>query len=123
MRRRRFLGFTAAALASLAPTAFARASNPPRIGWIWAGRSTNNPNEVKGFRQGLRDWGYVVGQNIFVEYRWGEGSTDSLNALAADLVHLRVDVIVVIGGVSLRALQSTGTTIPIVALTTDLVAD
>jgi putative ABC transport system substrate-binding protein len=123
MRRRQFLSFTAAALASLAPTAFAQGSNLPRIGWMWAGRSTNNPNEVKGFRQGLRDLGYVEGQNIIVEYRWGKGSTDHLNDLAAELVRLRVDVIVVIGGVSLHALLSTGTTIPIVALTTDLVAD
>src|SRR6185369_14132596 len=123
MRRRQFLGFSAAALASLAPAAFAQASNPPRIGWMWSGRSANNPNEQKGFQQGLRDLGYVEGQSILVEYRWGEGSVDHLNDLATELVKLRVDVIVVIGGAALRALLTTGTTIPIVALTGDLVAD
>jgi len=90
---------------------------------MWSGRSANNPNEQKGFQQGLRDLGYVEGQSILVEYRWGEGSVDHLNDLATELVKLRVDVIVVIGGAALRALLTTGTTIPIVALTGDLVAD
>jgi putative ABC transport system substrate-binding protein len=115
MRRRRFLGLTAAALASLAPAALARGASPPRIGWLWQGRSTINPDEVNGFRQGLRDLGYVEGQNILVEYRFGEGSEEGLKKLAAELVGLRVDVLVEIGPPALRALRDTGTTIPIVA--------
>jgi putative ABC transport system substrate-binding protein len=121
MRRRQFLGFTGAAFASLAPMAFAQASNRPLIGWLWSGRSTNNPNEMKGFQQGLRDLGYVEGQSIFVEYRFGEGSEEGLKDLAAELVRARVDVLVAIGTPSVLALRDTGTTIPIVAVT-DLVA-
>jgi ABC-type uncharacterized transport system substrate-binding protein len=123
MRRRAYLGFTAAALAWPASTMFAQASNPPRIGWMWSGRSTYGPNEVKGFRQGLRDLGYVDGQNIFVEYRFGEGSENRLDEFAAEFVRLQVDVIVVIGVPAVKAMQRTGTTIPVVALTGDLVAD
>src|ERR1051325_9634213 len=115
MRRRQFLGFSAAALVSLAPTALARAANPPRIGWLWQGRSTINPDEVNGFRQGLRDLGYVEGQNIKVDYRFGEGSEEGLKQLAAELVALPADVLVEIGPPALRALRDTGTTIPIVA--------
>jgi putative ABC transport system substrate-binding protein len=65
--------------------------------------------------------GYVEGQNIFVEYRFGEGRVDRLDEFAAEFVRLRVDVIVLISGSALVALRSTGTKIPIVALTGDLV--
>jgi putative ABC transport system substrate-binding protein len=75
---------------------------------------------VKGFRQGLQDLGYVEGQNIFVDYRFGEGSDARMKDLAAELVALHPDVLVAIGsGVS--ALRDTGTTIPIIAVT-DLLA-
>ena len=56
---------------------------------MWSGRSTYGPNEVKGFQQGLRDLGYVEGQNIFVEYRFGEGSEDHLDDFIAEFVRLR----------------------------------
>jgi hypothetical protein len=80
MNRRQFVCLTTAALASRALTARAEASNPPRVGWIWSGRSSYNPNEVKGFRQGLLDLGYVESQNILVAaghghedpHRWGD---------------------------------------------------
>ena len=90
---------------------------------MWSGRSANDPNEVKGFRQGLRDLGYVEGQNIFVEYRFGEGSEDRLDEFAAEFVRLRMDVIVGLGIPAVLALRDTRTTVPIVALSGDLVAD
>jgi len=123
MKRRQFLGLTAAALAANPLGSLARASNPPRIGWMWPGRSKDNPNEVKGFRQGLSDLGYIEGQNIFVEYRFGEGSGDHSGDFAAEFVRLRVDVIVLISVNALTAVRNTGTTIPVVELTGDLVAD
>jgi len=123
MRRRAYLGFMAAALAWPTHVEFAQASKPPRIGWMWSGRSTYGPNEVKGFRQGLRDLGYVEGQNIFVEYRFGVCSENRFDEFAAEFVRLQVNVIVVIGVPAVKALQRTGTTIPIVATTGDLVAD
>jgi putative tryptophan/tyrosine transport system substrate-binding protein len=119
MRRRQFLSLVATALASGPDVVLAQSSTPPRIGWLWSGRSSYNPNEVKGFRQGLRDLGYVEGKNIFVEYRFGEGSEERTNVLAAELVELRVDILVAIG-YGVGALHKTGTTIPIIAVT-DLV--
>jgi putative ABC transport system substrate-binding protein len=119
MRRRQFLGFVAASLTSGLDVALAQSSTPPRIGWLWSGRSSYNPNEVKGFRQGLRDLGYIEGQNIFVEYRFGEGSDARMKDLASELVQLRVNVLVAIGS-GVYALRDTGTKIPIIAVT-DLV--
>ena len=116
MRRRQFLAQTAAALTSCAVLAPARAAGPPRVGWLWSGRSSYNPNEVKGFRQGLVDFGYVEGKTILVDYRFGEGSDARMKDLAKELVGLRPDVLVAIGsGVS--ALRDTGTKIPIVGVT------
>ena len=90
MRRRRLatLGVSAAAL-----LVFPRSSRPqqpaklPRIGWLWFGRSTGPPDEVAGFRQGLKEFGYVDGQNVVVDYRFAEGQSDRLAGLAAELLH------------------------------------
>jgi putative ABC transport system substrate-binding protein len=118
--RRQLLGLAAAVVAIRPLAVIARASDMPRIGWLWSGRSANNPNEVKGLRQGLRDLGYIEGKNILIDYRFGEGSEDRMNDLAVELVRLQPDVLVVIGPPALRALIKTGTTIPIVAGTGDL---
>jgi putative ABC transport system substrate-binding protein len=63
----------------------ARAAGPPRVGWLWSGRSSYNPNEVKGFRQGLVDFGWVEGKTILVDYRFGEGSDARMKDLAKEL--------------------------------------
>ena len=90
----------------------------PRIGWIWNG-PPGNPAEAAGFRQGLRELGYVEGQNIVVDYRFSEGRDDRLADLAAELVQLRPDVLVALGDLSARAVKSVTTTIPIVLMTGD----
>ena len=72
---------------------------------------------MKGLQQGLKDLGYVEGKNIIIDYRFGEGSEDRMNDLAAELVGLQPNVLVVIGPPALVALIKTGTTIPIVAAT------
>ncbi len=64
-----------------------------RIGFLSASSGTSNPRILEAFRQGLRELGWVEGQNIVIEYRWAEGRFDRLPDLAADLVHLKVDVI------------------------------
>src|SRR5215831_20352766 len=84
----------------------------PRIGWLSNLRFSEIPNRVEAFRQGLRELGYVEGKNIVIE--WREGNNDQVPALAAELVRLKVDVIIS-GALSLtRAAKVATSTIPIV---------
>ncbi len=86
----------------------------PRIGYLSAASRSALTARTEAFRQGLRELGYVEGKNIVIEYRYAEGKLDRLSELAAELVRLKVDVIVATGTTpSLAALQAT-TTIPIV---------
>jgi putative ABC transport system substrate-binding protein len=104
--------------------AVAHAQQPkkiPRIGWLSArfpadSSASERPN-VEGFRQGLRALGYVEGQNIVIEWRFAEGNLDRLPALAAELVALKVDLIVALGTPASRAAKQKTTTIPIVVVT------
>ena len=84
----------------------------PRIGML---TPTFDPNPMFGvFRQGLRDLGYEEGQSITLEYRFAEGRFERLPALAAELVRLKVDVILADGGQATAAAQQATGTIPIV---------
>jgi putative tryptophan/tyrosine transport system substrate-binding protein len=85
----------------------------PRIGFLYAVSPSSVSDRVEAFRQGLRDLGYVEGKNIVIEWRYAEGKLDRLPALAAELVHLKVDVIVT-GGTSTRPAKEATSTIPIV---------
>jgi putative ABC transport system substrate-binding protein len=87
------------------------AAKAPRVGILRPG-SPPDPL-IETFRQGLHELGYVEGRNISIEYRWTEGNDERLPALAADLVRLKVDVIVTSGPGTLAAKGAT-TTIPIV---------
>jgi putative ABC transport system substrate-binding protein len=79
---------------------------------------------LAAFHQGLKDGGYVEGQNVAIEYRWAEGHYDRLSALAADLVRRRVAVLAATGGtVSAAAAKAATTTIPILFLAADPVRD
>src|SRR5215471_18759728 len=92
-----------------------------RIGWLALGSPSNR--DLDGFRQGLRELGYVEGQNIVIESRSAEGSVDRLGALATDLVRRNMDVIVAGGSPAIHAAQQATSTIPIVMTTdTDAVA-
>jgi len=92
----------------------------PRVGWIWiGGRAEGNSAEPAGFRQGLKELGYIEGQNITVEYRFGEGRRDRLADLVNELVQLRPDVLVALGDVTVRTAQAATTTIPVVSMTGD----
>jgi ABC-type uncharacterized transport system substrate-binding protein len=83
----------------------------PRIGYQGAG--SNDENE-EAFRQGLRELGYVEGQNIVIEWRFAEGKPDQVPRNAAELVRLKVDVIVTGGPTDTRATKGATSTIPIV---------
>src|SRR5215510_12034661 len=115
------------ALFLLAAGTFAEAQLPkkiPRIGWLSLQLPTapNQAPRLKGFAQGLRELGYIDGQNIVIEYRWAEGKLDRLAELAADLVRTRVDIILLAGEESIRAAKQATSTIPIVVANTgDLV--
>jgi putative ABC transport system substrate-binding protein len=91
----------------------------PRIGYLSATGEANNPGpQVEAFRQGLRDLGYVEGKNILVECRYLEGKLDRVPALLAELLQLKVDVLVVTALTAIRAAKQATKTIPIVIVTT-----
>ena len=105
--------------ASLGTAAAQPAGKVPRIGYLSQGFATDlmRARFLEAFRQGLRELGYVEGQNIAIESRWAEGKYDRYPALAADLVRLKVDVIVAQGGAATQAAQQATRTIPIVMST------
>jgi putative ABC transport system substrate-binding protein len=87
----------------------------PRIGYLFAGPSSlEYSSRTEAFRQGLRDFGYIEGKNIVVEYRYAEGKLERLPALAAELARLQVDVIVTAGPAPTRSAKEATKTIPIV---------
>jgi putative ABC transport system substrate-binding protein len=98
-------------------TGSAEAQQPtkvPRIGYLGAFTPSAGAPLLEGFRQGLRDLGYVEGRNIFIDYRWAEGTPDRFPALASELINLRVDVIVTQSNAATATLQQATRTIPIV---------
>jgi len=113
MRRREFIAVLSGA--ATWPLA-ARAQNPakPVIGFLGGAGPVGYAPQIEAWRLGLRDHGYVEGQNIAVEYRWAEGKYDRLPALAADLVRRKVAVIVTQGTPAAFAAKQATTTIPIV---------
>jgi putative ABC transport system substrate-binding protein len=103
------------ALASLAAQAQPRADKVWRIGFLGDGpRVERAPIAVAPFREGLRELGYVEGQNVVIHERWSEGRSERLPDLAAELVRLNVDVIVTHGVRGIKAAQGATKTIPIV---------
>jgi putative ABC transport system substrate-binding protein len=121
LRRRDLIGLIAGS--ALAWPLAARAQHPamPVIGLLGTTSPDAGPVEANlaAWREGLRETGYVEGQNIRVEYRWAEGRYDRLPALAADLVDRKVDVIATEGGdPSTLAAKNATSTIPIVFHTT-----
>ena len=118
-----FIGLCILALALLVVPLATRAQPPatPVVGFL----NTQSPGSfahlVAGFRQGLRDAGYVEGQNVAIEYRWAENHYERLPALATDLVGRHVAVLAATGGsVSALAAKQATATIPIVFLMGDL---
>jgi putative ABC transport system substrate-binding protein len=93
--------------------------NVPRIGFLGGSSAAAYSGFIDAFRKSLRDLGYVEGQNIAIEYRYADGKRDRLSDLSADLIRLKVDVILVSGSLAIGALKNATKTIPIVMTTVE----
>jgi putative ABC transport system substrate-binding protein len=114
--KQKILGFALSALL-LAPCTSAHGQQPtkiPRIGFQLDAPVSAVSARIEAFRQGLRELGYIEGKNIIVEWRSSEGKVERRNELAAELVNLKVDVIVSAGPTITRVLKEATSTIPIV---------
>lgn len=101
-------------LAAVNPAEAQQTNKVPRIGFLGNSTAALEANLVRPFRDGLRDLGYVEGQNILIEYRWAEGKYERFPALIAELIALKVDVVVTAGTPATQAYQKARTSIPLV---------
>jgi putative ABC transport system substrate-binding protein len=113
--RRAFLPLLAgAAAATTAWPRAARAQALPVIGFLSSQHPETFAEPLRGFRQGLKDAGFVVGENVAIEFRWAESRIDRLPPLAADLVRRRVAVIAAMDSTTARVVKAATATIPVV---------
>jgi putative tryptophan/tyrosine transport system substrate-binding protein len=113
MKRREFIAALGGAVA-WPLVADAQQSSMSAIGYLGPGSAQSDAFRVTGFRQGLKEAGYVEGQNLTIEYRWAEDHRDRLPAMAADLVRHRVAVIVATSASASLAAKAATTALPIV---------
>jgi putative ABC transport system substrate-binding protein len=114
MDRRSFMGVAAASLVAI-PLAHAQArTGTARIGYLLGATLAGYETRIEALRAGLRDRGWVEGKNLVIEWRFADGKYERLPALAAELVQLKVDVLVTSGTPGTLALKQATSTIPIV---------
>jgi len=119
IKNQKWMGLSVVALVLVMTGAVATAQQPSkviRLGCSLAASASSEQSRIEAFRQGLRELGYVEGKNIVIEWRFGDGKQDRLPALAAELVRLKVDIIVTGGSAATRAAKEATTTIPIVMM-------
>jgi len=108
------LALAATLLALSFPAEAQQPKKIPRIGYLTGNSLSDLSARMEAFRQGLRELGYVEGKHIIIEWRSADGKNDRLPALAAELVRLKVDIIVTAGPTQTRAAKAATSTIPIV---------
>jgi putative ABC transport system substrate-binding protein len=119
VRRREFITIVSGAAAAWPLAARAQQPAMPMIGFLDPRSPEAMTERLRGFRQGLKDTGYVEGENVAIAYRWAENQMDLLPALAADLVRRQVAVIVAGTTNSAFAAETATTTVPIVFMTAE----
>ncbi len=115
MDRRKFIHVVASGFLATAVEVKAQQTRPVRIGWL----STAPHPFIAAFRAGLRDLGYLEGQNVVIEERYAEGQPDRLPGLARELIADGVDVFLTSGSAPALAAKEATTTVPIVSITAD----
>ena len=117
MDRRRFLLTSLTGALAVPRAVSAQTGKIPRVGALTFAKAASDTPADQGFRQGLRDLGYVEGRTIVVDYRWAEGKPERYPALVSDLLRVPPDVILLISQSALPALRAATTTIPVIAAT------
>ena len=109
-----YIALCAMLLALSSSVAAQQPTKVPRIGYLTAASRSTIPARIEAFQQGMRELGYVEDKSIVIEWRFGERKEDRLPELAAELVRLKVDVIVTGGPISTRRAKEATVSIPIV---------
>jgi putative ABC transport system substrate-binding protein len=121
VKRREFLGLAALGL-SLPRRALAQQEAIPKVGYVWIGAPGTDTGNLPGLSKGLAEKGYVVGQTIMIEARYADGHPERVPALIAELLALKVDVLVTPGAPISQAAKQATSTVPIVCFLGDPVA-